>query len=309
MSYSSDRQFEEALHLLELGALDRVVECLKTVLSEEPEHEEAHAVLAICLLNLRRIYAAEHEAQIALSLNPGNFLAHLALAHIFVAKREFSSAEKSLKHLIQLNPSSSEIYLLQAEVYRFTARVEESFSLLEKALELEPDAPECHCAMGNYFLSDGELEKAEKFAKQALELQPEHQHSLVLMGHCYLKQGKIEEAQEHAIWALAGNPTDQGSLGLLCAIKARTNPFTGLWWRFNTWLNELGETRSIFVLLFAFTIYRIAEIACRQFNNKPLSELVTLAWFCICIYTWLGPAMFQQALQKEMGQVALDDNF
>jgi len=160
--------------------------------------------------------------------------------------------------------------------------------------------------LGEVHLGRGELETARRLAREALRIQPDEIDGLVLMGAIHLREGEVEDAREHAIWALRQNPADEGALGLMAGIKARESKLLGLWWRYNTFMGELGDGRSIVVLLGAFVLYRLASIFV---TNEWASTFLTYGWYGICAYTWIGPAFFQRALEKELETVALDEDF
>lgn len=47
-------------------------------------------------------------------------------------------------------------------------------------------------------------------------------------------------------------------------IQARQSPLLGAWWRFSTWLEEMGDQRAIAMPFGAFFVYRIVTVALRQ---------------------------------------------
>src|SRR5205085_365238 len=118
-----------------------------------------------------------------------------------------------------------------AEIYGFTRRKDEQLRALEKALELDPEEPETLADLGRWHLNHGDLDRAERMAREALELSPEHGEALVLMGHALLRRGDVQAARDHAVWALRNDPGSRAALHLLASIKARSNFFLGLWWR------------------------------------------------------------------------------
>ncbi|MFY0527068.1 tetratricopeptide repeat protein [Archangium gephyra] len=90
------------------------LETLRRGLAQEPEDPEAHALLSLVLLSLKRPHAAEHEAGIALSLEPMLPLAHAAAASAAMARRRFKDAEQHLKNLLELEPDDTSNLRLQA---------------------------------------------------------------------------------------------------------------------------------------------------------------------------------------------------
>ncbi len=292
---------EQAARLLRHGQLDAAIEMLRRALSAEPDDAGAHALLALCLIDAKRLHAAAHEAAIAITLAPELPLAHLARGLALMAARKFKPAEEHLRQALELDPEDPIGYRKLADLYQFTGR--------EKALGMDPQDMETLVDLGEWRLRRGDLAAAAERAAQALQAEPEGPGALVLMGNVLLREGRIDEAREHAAWALRQRPNSRGALFLIAAIKARTSPLLGLWWRWASWMGTLGDGRSLLVLLGAYAIYRVADQAVDAAGHPALGEAVSVAWLAIVAYTWFGPTLFQRSLRKELAQVHLEPDF
>ncbi len=93
------------------------------------------------------------------------------------------------------------------------------------------------------------------------------------------------------------------------AVKARSNFFLGLWWRWSAWMGSLGDQRAILVLLGAFVLYRVALVTADHYEQENLANYLQVVWLGIVAYTWIGAGLFQNALRKELATVKLDKNF
>ncbi len=78
---------------LSRGNLEQAINGLKRALSVDPNLPEAHALLSVCLLDQRRLAAAEMEGKLALSLEPNLPSAHRAMGYVMMARRQFKEAE------------------------------------------------------------------------------------------------------------------------------------------------------------------------------------------------------------------------
>ena len=291
------------------GNVDGAIRVLQQALAENPDEEDAHALLAICLLDKKRVYAAHHEAQLALSLDSGSELANYAKAHVEIARRKFKEAEDHVEHLIQSNPINADYYRLKAHLFELTHRKQHMQLLLEKALSLDPEDPDTLASLSRYHLGSNDSQLAEQYALQALSIEPEHEASLVAMGYVLLEKNKTKEAKEHAISALQINPNDARALFLLSAIKTKSNLFLGLWWRYNSWMAKIGPTKAIFVLLVAFVCYRLGNLVATDLGRVDVANIINFGWLAIVIYTFVGPALFNKSLRKELQGVNLRDGF
>jgi len=287
MDRSFDSQLEHALRLLHLGSPQAAEEALKEALSLEPQSAPAHALLAMCLLSLRRLHAAEHEARLALGLAPDAALPHLVLGQILFARRRLRQAEEHLARAAVLDPDDPDHHRALASLLDFTGRRRE----------------------GRAALAEGRLLQARARAQEALEQAPEHGEALVLMGNVLLRQGDVERAREHAHWAVRQDPTDRGALHLLASVKARSNPFLGLWWRWTAWMGTTGDGTEMLVVIVPFLLYRVGEVALKNAGLANAAQLLQWVWMAIVAYTWFAPAIFRRMLQKELSEVRLKPGF
>ncbi|MFE8604097.1 tetratricopeptide repeat protein [Archangium violaceum] len=285
------------------------LETLRRALAEDPEDPEAHALLSLVLLALKRPHAAEHEAGLALSLEALLPLAHYAAASAALARRRFKDAEQHIHHLLELEPDDTQNLLLQARFLDLTGKKDGKREVLQRAHSLSPDDPATLVALGEDALERGDVKHAMQWARDALTARPEFQDGLVLMGQVYLRQGRIEDAREHALWALRQDATDEGSLRLLASIKAHQSRLLGLWWRYAMFMGSLGDSKSTLVLLGAFVAYRFATLAAKDLGQPGLASIIQLVWLGLAVYTWVGPALFQRMVRQELDSVRLDPRF
>lgn len=291
------------------GQLEGAIESLRRVLSLDPDLADAHALLALCLAEKKRLHAAQHESGLALALEPESSLALYASGVILTLQRKFKEAEERLRRLLEQEPTHVGGFRALADLYGLTGRREEQRELLEKALEIDPESPDTLVDLGEWSLAQGDADGAEKRAREALEILPEHHRALVLMGNVLLFRGRIDEARDHAIWALRNDPASRGALHLMASVKARRSFWLGLWWRYSAWMGALGDGRAILVLLAAYVLYSVGVITAETNDQQRLAEYLSFFWLAIVAYTWVGPMLFRRSLEKELATVQLDDEF
>lgn len=303
------RNYELAVRYMRSGLLDQAIAYLRQILAHDPEDALAHALLSACLLDAKRIHAALHEAQLAVGLAPDRAFARSALGRTLIAHRKLKEAEAELQQARTLEPEDEDTLLALAMLYGLQDRKAEQLAMIEQARALAPDSVDAICAAGGFELERGEVEKARALAHDALTISPEDRDALVLMGSVYLREGKVEDAREHAIWALQSDASDTSALRLLAMIKARTSLWLGLWFRYNTWVVERGTNGAVLVLVGMYVFYRLADQLLADAGQRGLAELLSYCWLGICIYTWVGPQVFQRALAKELETVRLREDF
>ncbi len=303
------RLFNHAHDQLGRGQVDAAIEMLATLLGAEPDHAAAHALLAICLVRRKRLHAARLEAERSLELEPEGVFPHLAAAAVAGADRRFPVAERHLHEARALDPGSPDVEIQLARLYNFWGKADQAAEHAAHAMDLAPDDPDALALSGEIAFARGDKATAAERAGEGLALDPEHVDSLVLMGQCDLYKGDTERAREHVSWALQIDPSDAGALALLCAIKARESFWTGLWWRFQSFVSSGSGTRTILLLLGMFMTYRVSVILAVDMGRQDIADVLRIAWLAFAAYTWIAPEWFSRALRKEMEQVQLRRDF
>jgi tetratricopeptide (TPR) repeat protein len=291
------------------GNLANAIESLRRALSVDPDHSAAHALLALCLHDERRLLAAEHEARLALSLDADSGLAHYAVAMVALARRDFALAEEHLRHAIALQPEHTHSLLALARLYLLWHRPHEALPLLEKARELGPDDADTWAALADYYKSQRDFERAAQLASEGLKLNPENVDALLVMGEVLLQRGDTAGAREHALLVLRQNANHEGGIHLLTAVKARESVLLGLWWRFNAFFSAGSITRRVVMLIGIYLAYRVGVLVAGDLGHEGLQALLMLTWLGFCIYTWVGPGLFQKQIRRELEPATLSSKY
>ena len=296
---------QRASSYLAQGNTASAIEMLKQVLGVDPNLAAPHTLLSFLLLDQNRLHAAGHEAALGLELDPESDYAHRGMGAVCVAQRKFKLAREHLDAAIQIDPENTDNRTGLAELYSLEGDLKQARTELDRAIALAPDSAETLVALARNCLAQGEINGAERFAKEALATEPEHASALVTLGHVHLRRGNIEAARDHAIWVLSTDPAKREALLLMAHTKARSNPFIGFWWRFSVWLGELGNQRTILVLLGAYLAQRVASIYTEQQGMPLTSDIISYLWLGVCVYSWVGPGLFHNVVKKELEGVKL----
>jgi tetratricopeptide (TPR) repeat protein len=296
---------ERAEHLYAIGHVDGAIDQLKRALTDDPDHAEAHAWLALCLLRKRRLHAAGVEANLAMTLGPELLLSQLVAAEVAIAKRDFKAAGQHIETLLAEAPENPAFHRLKARWLTLTGKRELRLAPLQEAQRLVPDDPETLAALSEHFAEAGQIERARQLAEAALRLDAENHNALVAMGWALLLSGDKAGAREHALEALRADALAPDALALMTSIKTRSNPLLGAWWHYATWMQRLGAAGSVSVLLAAFVLYRVAVIVAEQQGASGLAGGIQIAWLAVVVYSFVGPILFRKALQRELESVEL----
>jgi tetratricopeptide (TPR) repeat protein len=196
-----------------------------------------------------------------------------------------------------------------AQLYGLWGRRREVLPLLEKARDSAPDDADTWAALAEHQRDQRDFKQAEALARRALEIDPENADALLTMGYLLLARNETQEAKEHALIVLRNNALHEGAIHLLGAIKARQSPLLGLWWRFNSFFGGGSMARRVVLLIGMYLAYRASMIALDDFGHQQAATWTRFAWLGFCVYTWVGPAVFQRQLRKELEPAGLSARY
>jgi len=309
MSRDVEKLIERAHTQASHQHLHGAIETLRQALTLDADNAHAHALLAICLHDQKRLHAADYEARAALTLNPELPFAHYAMATVSIAHRRFKDAEQHLNAALALEPGNPSLLRALAHLYKLWDRRSEVLPLLEKARAIDPNDADTWAALAEHHRDQRDFKRAEALARRALEIEPENTDALLTMGYLLLHRNETQEAKEHALLVLRNNSLHEGAIGLLAAVKARQSPLLGLWWRFNSFFGGGSMTRRVVLLIGAYLTYRALTIALADFGYEDAGTWLQFAWLGFCVYTWVGPAVFQRQLRKELEPAGLSAKY
>lgn len=309
MANETERLIHRANLQVEHQDLFGAIETLRRALTLDPDSAHAHAMLALCLHDQKRLHAAEHEAHAAIALAPELPFALYAMAVIAMAQRRFKHAEEHLQSALALDPTSTMCLQALGRLYTLWGRKHEALPLLERARDIDPDNPTTHAELADHYYGARDFERAEGYARKALEIDAANADALVTMGYLLLRRGEVAEAREHALIVLRHNASHEGAVQLLGAVKARQSLLLGAWWRFNSLFSGGAMSRRVLLLIGMFLAYRVAVIASGDLGYESAAAPLNMIWLGFCIYTWVGPAMFTRQIAKELAPTGVRSNY
>jgi tetratricopeptide (TPR) repeat protein len=304
-----ERWLSQADSQRRLGDYDGAIYCLRNVLTREPEHAGAHAMLAFVLLDTRRLSGAAIEAKLALTYGGGEAYSHLAAGAVARCERKLDEAWDHCQIALETEPEDVDAHVIGAQVRLEQNRHADARTLLQRALELESDSTDALVMLARVELDVGNLGEAARLAGEALTIEPGHLDAHVVAGFCDLKRGELDSAEEHARFALQNDPTDVGAIALWTSLKSRRNWFMGLWWRLNAWVSLRSERSTLALMVGSFVLAQLAIIAAEAADLDVLAAVLDWAWLGFCAYTWSAPVLFRRMLDKELKQVQLRPDF
>jgi tetratricopeptide (TPR) repeat protein len=305
----NDALLWEAQEFLQLGQLEHAVDLLCELLGRDPNHPHAHALLAMALVDQGRLHAAQHEVDSALALAPDDAYCHYAAAIVAMVRTRFREAHGHIDQALARDPGDATFHAARARVLLLEQRWQPAAEAFQTALENDAENVEALVGLAEAYWRAGFSDHADSVLAEALRIAPAHGGALTQMGWLLLGRGDVAAAREHALWVLAGDATDTAALELLTAVKASESRFLSLWWRMNAWMMHRSDAVRIGILVGLYLAVQIGQTALTQQGEDDIAGSLQFVWVAFCIYTWVGPAMFQKQLEKELSTVRLQPDF
>lgn len=304
-----DYKFEQAWACYHRGQYEQAIELLKELLSQAPNEALYHGLLAACLLEQRRLHAAEYEIGIGLGLNPLLPFLLLTYAKVLLFKNKHSSAIAKCDEALAQEPSFVAALLFKAELLNLVEEPQEAISVLQQALSIAPDSPSVLSAMAASYRSNGQNDKALIHLLEALKLDAQNESANILMGKVALDQGNIEDALYHARFAVSQNPSSESALRLLSDIKMRQNWFMGFWWRLNSKLSKMGNIKASLILISGYLIFSLLATILSDLGHGLAASIIAYGWLALVAYSWFCLPLYYKQLKKEIEQFRFGKDF
>lgn len=250
-----DHAIIRAERLYHSGNSAAAVEAWRDVLSEDPAIAEAHAGLALALVEQRRLTAADSEARAALALDAENIRARHALALTHFIRNRHKEALRLFDEALAIAPWDVSGWIQKAQVLRSLGRNREAETAAGEASRLAPDSPAVLVELGWQARIRRDAAAVEALAGAILSRDPDNVSALVLMGHARRDAGSREEALDLALSALSVDPRDSAALALLAQVKLSSNPVGGFYWHYLRLFENLSDPQRVLVATLIYMGY------------------------------------------------------
>ncbi len=193
MAYIIEGRQSDDVNLLEKG-----VDVLTTVLSDENKFGEAHFLLGLALSRLGRVDEAVPNLENAARLGAviPERLNALAQAYETTQKRP-GVIERVYKRALGIQPRAADIRVNYGRFLQSLGRLDEAESEYTRAAETNPTLTEPHFNLGLVALQKSEFEDARKHLARAVALDPDHAAAVSHIGLSYAIENKPTLAEEN----------------------------------------------------------------------------------------------------------------
>ena len=200
------RQLERARLLLEQSRYDMAKKEIGLHLARDPDDPEAHALLALCLLNNKEFKTATEHAKHAIAQAPDWDFAHYVMACVWWRRNYLDRAAESAEAALALDPHAVSHYTLLGRVRFDQRRWQDALDAAEMALEIDAEHTDAINLRAAALQKLGHKSTARDDLIDALRLGPGDAYTHANLGWTYLEQGDREKAMHHLREALRIDP-------------------------------------------------------------------------------------------------------
>lgn len=175
-------QLEDARHFAQQENWEQAEKLLRTLLEQHPEHSSARSVLALTLLQQRRVAEAKQEYIKVLGFDGEQARALLMLGVLEMREGKLDEAEKFFKATLAKSPGFVEAITNLGMVATLRGDDKTAAKFHEQALALDPTFPMAIRRLGDMYFDRHEFAKALDYYRQATEKNPRDYRALSQAG-------------------------------------------------------------------------------------------------------------------------------
>ena len=282
------------------GNYDAAIDLLKELLAEAPNEALYHGLLAVNLLALGRVHAAEYELKLALNIDPSLGFLYTTSARVCVLKIKYDDALNLCREALIIDPLDIDALLIQSDIYRLLNEFSESLDCINQAAKIEPNAARVLAEFGEHYYELGQTQKALVYVEQALSIDTESTGINILMAQIQLALHNVDEAEYHSKFVLLQDPANDAALKLFADIKMHKSLLFGMWWKFNNKLANMSHLKSSIILISAYLVFTLAAQTASDLGYSTTSIFISFSWIGFVVYSWVGIPYYQKKLNAEL---------
>ena len=279
--------YERAFLLLQNGRVKDAADVCREAIVDDPENDEAHAMLAACLEELGELDEAEDAIRRAIALEPSDADHHRILAEVLVEQRRDNQALSTLKAARELAPDSPCICWRLGEVQLTLGEAPGALRTALAGLALDPSHRGCLLTRARALAQTGQREAAEAEARELIRASPRDEDAFWVLGEILLQSRRPKEAVAAYRQALEITPTRQHIQQALFAARMERFWLYRVCRDHRRWLDS-GSDGAWALLATLLALFAFAHVL--GLNDVALSSTLLVPVHVYCAWTvasWL----------------------
>lgn len=273
-----------------LLAADRPEEALRE-LAVLPESDAMSALVfelrAAALLQLERWSEAGDAARAGLAAGgpDPDLLCQLGLAEYRLGRHE--TAERALLDGLAIAPEDVSLLCVYARLCLEHGQLDKARRLVDLAAAQQPDAPTVYATRVQLAHASGDDALAQRISREFVAAHPENAQAHALLGGTSAARGQVRSAYSWLRQAVANDPADRDYAKAAYEARIALHPLMlpvrpfARFGAVKTWIAAI------------VVIYGL-----RALGLYPLATVAGLAWFALCVYSWVVPPLLRRWLMR-----------
>lgn len=284
---------EKARFLIARSRWEEARRELSREIAENPENGLAHALDALCLVEMEDTVEATRVARRAIGLDPELPIAHFALASAYFIEDRLSEAEDAIVEAIRLDPQDADLFVLLGNINLERRDWQAALAAAEEGLIRDAENAACVNLRAIALRQSNRPDAAGSAIAYALSKDPDNPLTHANQGWHFIELGRYDEAMDHFRESLRLDPLGEWARkGVVEAIKAK-NPVYRVLLRFFLWIGKLSGTRAWLVILGLWIGARGLRALAKAYPALTPFILPALILYTIFVYlTWTAAPLF-----------------
>ncbi|NHK26369.1 tetratricopeptide repeat protein [Parvularcula flava] len=283
---------------------------LRAIIAEQPDHVEALTLLALCRSARKDKDEAKDLIDTALGYDSEYDFAWRSRGYILdTDDKAYADAEEAYLRAVELMPVDPYNHLALASFYDRRNNFAKAEPAYIRALELDPDNVSALTDYASYLVDRGRAGDAAVLVERAGQIAPDNADLALLMGDIAFRKGRLEEARERALWVLSQDAENRQALTLLTKVKARKNPFMGIWLYWAMFMGRFSGKQQLGIILGLWLLWQVFARTLLPGMSPTMQSVLSWGWLGFVLMTWVGPYIFARMVQSELKDVTIRDDY
>lgn len=301
---------QRAQLLLSQQRPDQAADQLRQLLSQDPDHADAHAMLSLCMLHDRdQWHDATREAERAIHLAPDSAVSHYALATVLQKRKRLPEALTAAHEAIRLAPHLAHNYNLAASIEAQQERWSAALETASQGMSIDPDNEGCAAVRALALERLGRTSDAAREADAAVSRNPDSAEAHSMRGWTQLQQGDYKAAQESFRESLRLDPNYAfAQSGMIQALNSNHLLFRMIF-RFYSFLGRMAQGARWAIIIGLFLGMRLLRGLADQYPQfAPYVIPISILYLGFCLLSWIATPLFNTFLRfHPYGKYLLSD--
>jgi putative PEP-CTERM system TPR-repeat lipoprotein len=189
------------------GQLEGAISQFRTILDRVPTHHRSRIMIAMILLQQKRLDDAVTEVKKVLDADPQNALAHNVLGSAYLAKGQFEDGMRELNKATEIDPKLIDAHIKKGVINLSKGKEREGEAELQAAINVNPEVLNSRMILYSYYMRQGNQVKAVSLLNKGLTGKPSDAPLYNALASTALSQRKPDDALKYLQKAKAADPS------------------------------------------------------------------------------------------------------